>query len=86
MKHVGFGLGPLVCPLVALAAVGCHSTSAEVVRSQASSDFACAESKIQVKPTKDKDTFRAEGCGKSGTYACEGWDSYNQAPICAPAR
>jgi hypothetical protein len=75
-----------VCALVALAAVGCHSTSVEVVRSQASSDFGCAEKKIQVKPTKDKDTFQAEGCGKSGSYTCEGWDSYNQAPICAPTR
>jgi hypothetical protein len=86
MKSVGYGLRPIVRALVALAAVGCHSTSVEVVRSRASSDFPCAESKIQVKPAKDKDTFHAEGCGKSGTYACEGWDSYNQAPICAPAR
>jgi hypothetical protein len=86
MKYVGFGLGPIVCPLVALAAAGCHSTSVEVVRSQASSDFPCAESKIQVQSTKKRDTFHAEGCGKSGTYTCEGWDSYNQAPICARAR
>jgi hypothetical protein len=86
MKYVCSRLGPFVCPLVALAAVGCHSTSVEVVRSKASSDFPCAESKIQVKSTKDKGTFHAEGCGKSGTYTCEGWDSYNQAPICAPAR
>ena len=86
MKCVGFGLGPIVCALVALAAVGCHSTSVEVVRSHASSDLPCAESKIQVKPTKDKGTFHAEGCGKSGTYTCEGWDSYNQAPICRTAR
>ena len=86
MKYVGFGLGPVVCPLLALAAVGCHSTSVEVVRSHASSDFPCAESKIQVEPKKDAGTFHAEGCGKSGTYTCEGWDSYNQAPICARAR
>ena len=86
MKYGAPSLRPLVCTLLAFAAVGCHSTSAEVVRSQASSDFPCAESKVQVKPTKDKDTFRAEGCGKSGTYRCEGWDSYNQAPLCAPAR
>jgi hypothetical protein len=66
--------------------VGCHSTSVEVVRSQASTDFACAERKIQVTPTKDGDTFHAEGCGKSGNYTCEGWDSYNQAPVCGPAR
>jgi hypothetical protein len=75
-----------VCAFSALAAVVCHSTSVEVVRSQASSDFGCAESKIQVEPTKDKGTFDAKGCGKSGTYACEGWDSYNQAPICRTAR
>jgi hypothetical protein len=86
MKYDGYSLGPIVRALVALAAVGCHSTSVEVVRSRASSDFPCAEGKIQVKPTKDKGTFHAEGCGKSGTYTCEGWDSYNQAPICAPAR
>jgi hypothetical protein len=65
-----------------MAAVGCHSTAVEVVRSQAASDLGCAESKTQVKPAKEKDTFDAEGCGKSRTYACEGWDSYNQAPIC----
>jgi hypothetical protein len=86
MKDVRSSLAPLVCAFIALAAVGCHSTSAEVVRSQASSDFGCAEKKIQVKPTKDKDTFDAEGCGKKGTYTCEGWDSYNQAPICRTAR
>jgi hypothetical protein len=82
MRHVLLAPGPVACALVALAALGCHSTSAEVVRSQASSDFSCPESKIQVDATKGKGTFDAKGCGKSGTYACEGWDNYNQAPIC----
>jgi hypothetical protein len=86
MKYVRSSRGLIVCAFVVLAAVGCHSTSEEVVRSHASFDLACAESKIQVKPTKDSGTFHAEGCGKSRTYTCEGWDSYNQAPVCAPAR
>jgi len=82
MTHARRSPGSLVFALVALGAVGCHSTAVEVVRSQAASDFACAESKTRVEPAKEKDTFHAEGCGKSRTYACEGWDSYNQAPIC----
>ena len=65
---------------------GCHSTSVEVVRAHAADDFACAESKVQVTPEKDKGSFRAEGCGKHATYTCEGWDSYNQAPVCSPNR
>ena len=66
---------------------GCHSTSVEVVRAIAADDFGCPQAKIQVTPSKtDKGSFRADGCGKTGTYTCEGWDSYSQAPICAPAR
>lgn len=67
-----------------LATAGCHSTSVEVVRSQASTDLACPESKIQVKPAKEKGSYVAEGCGKNASYACAGWDSYNQAPVCQP--
>ncbi len=80
---------PLGWPLAlarVLASTGCHSTSVEVVRSLAASDFVCPEDKIQVTPEKDKGTFRADGCGKNGTYTCEGWDSYNQKPVCAPGR
>lgn len=69
----------------ALAVVGCHSTAVEVVRSQASTDLACPEAKIQVKAdAKEKGTYEADGCGKNATYACAGWDSYNQAPVCQP--
>lgn len=71
---------------LAIATAGCHSTAVEVVRSVASTDLACPESKIQVTPAKEKDTYRADGCGKNATYACAGWDSYSQAPICEPAR
>ena len=72
--------------VLALAAVGCHSTAAEVVRAHAADDFGCAEKKIQVTAGHDKGTWRADGCGKSGSYTCEGWDSYSQAPICEPSR
>lgn len=69
----------------ALVLAGCHSTAVEVVRSQAATDLACPEAKIQVKPdAKEKGTYQADGCGKNATYACEGWDSYNQAPVCQP--
>lgn len=71
---------------LALAAAGCHSTSAEVVTSLASYDFACPEKKIQVTPGHDKGTWHAEGCGKRSDYVCEGWDSYNQQPVCSPNR
>ena len=71
---------------VALATAGCHSTAVEVVRSEASTDFACPESKIQVKPAQEKGTYLADGCGKKGTYVCGGWDSYNQAPVCEPGK
>lgn len=72
--------------LLAIAGAGCHSTSVEVVRSLAADDFGCPEKKIQVTPGRDKGTWRADGCGKRGDYTCEGWDSYNQKPVCAPAR
>jgi hypothetical protein len=71
---------------IALATTGCHSTAAEVVQSEASTDLACPQKKIQVKPAAEKGTYQAEGCGKKATYECGGWDSYNQAPICEPAR
>lgn len=86
MASKGCGLGPLLRAFMALAAAGCHSTSAEAVLSQASTDFMCAEPKVHVTPTKDKSAFVAEGCGKSATYTCEGWDNANQAPICTPKR
>jgi hypothetical protein len=54
------------------------------VQSAASSDIACAEKDIHVTPMQPKGTYRAEGCGKKATYVCEGWDSYDQKPICTP--
>ena len=75
----------VVALALALCTAGCHSTAAEVVQSQASTDLACAPAKIQVKPdAKEKGTYEADGCGKKATYACAGWDSYNQAPVCQP--
>jgi hypothetical protein len=76
----------LAAALIVLAVAGCHSTSVEVVRSLASDDFPCPQQKIQVTPGRDKGTWRADGCGKSGNYTCEGWDSYNQKPVCTPTR
>ena len=61
---------------------GCHLTSVEAVQAVAGSDFSCSEDKVKVTPTQEKETFVADGCGKKGTFVCEGWDSYNQKPIC----
>ena len=70
---------------LSLPLAACHSTAAEVVQSQASTDLACPEAKVQVKPdAKEKGTYEADGCGKKATYACAGWDAYNQAPVCQP--
>jgi hypothetical protein len=77
---------PILAIALALATTGCHSTAVEVVQSQASTDLACPEKKIQVKPAGEKGTYQAEGCGKKATYECGGWDNYNQAPICEPAK
>jgi len=65
-----------------LAVAGCHLTSVEAVQGVAGTDFSCPEDKVKVTPAQEKDTFVAAGCGKKGTYVCEGWDSYNQKPIC----
>ena len=54
----------------------------EAVQAVAGDDFSCPEDKVKVTPAQEKDTFAAAGCGKKGTYVCEGWDSYNQKPIC----
>ncbi len=72
--------------VLAMATAGCHSTAVEVVRSIASTDLACPEAKIQVKPAQEKGTYRADGCGKNAMYTCGGWDSYSQAPVCEPAK
>jgi ferric-dicitrate binding protein FerR (iron transport regulator) len=73
-----------VAVALALATAGCHSTAVEVVQSQATTDLACPQGKIQVKPAGEKGTYQADGCGKKATYVCGGWDSYNQAPVCQP--
>jgi hypothetical protein len=65
-----------------LAVAGCHLTSVEAVQAVAGTDFFCSEDKVKVAPAQEKDTFVAAGCGKKATYVCEGWDSYNQKPIC----
>jgi len=65
-----------------LAIAGCHLTSVEAVQAVAGTDFSCPENKVKVTPAQEKDTFVADGCGKKGTYVCEGWDSYDQKPIC----
>ena len=65
-----------------LAVVGCHLTSVEAVQVVAADNLSCPEDKVKVTPAQEKDTFVAAGCGKKGTYVCEGWDSYNQKPIC----
>jgi hypothetical protein len=70
----------LVLPL---AVAGCHLTSVEAVQAVAGTDFSCPEDKVKVTPAQEKDTFVAAGCGKKGTFVCEGWDSYNQKPICS---
>ena len=69
-----------------LATAGCHLTSVEAVHAVAGNDFSCPEDKVKVTPAQAKDTFVADGCGKKGTYVCEGWDSYDQKPICRPQR
>jgi len=69
----------LTLPLVT---AGCHLTAVEAVQVVAGDDFSCPEEKVKVTPAQEKDTFAAAGCGKKGTYVCEGWDSYNQKPIC----
>ncbi len=77
-------IAPLFALAFALTTAGCHSTAAEVVRSLASTDLACPENKVQVKPGAEKGSWLADGCGKKASYACGGWDSYNQAPVCQP--
>jgi hypothetical protein len=69
----------LALPLVA---AGCHLTSVEAVQAVAGDDFSCPGENVKVTPAQEKDTFVAAGCGKKGTFVCEGWDSYNQKPIC----
>lgn len=82
---------PFLALGLVLATVGCHSTAAEVVQAQAANDFFCDEAKVKVAQVKDKpgsesdkETYTAEGCGKKGSWACGGWDSFNQRPICTP--
>jgi hypothetical protein len=70
---------------IVVVAFGCVGKIAlKTVRTKASSDFACKESEIKVTelPDAGPKTYRAQGCGKKATYACEGWDSYAQEPIC----
>jgi hypothetical protein len=69
----------LALPLVV---AGCHLTSVEAVQAVAADDLSCPKDTVNVTPAQEKDTFVAAGCGKKGTYVCEGWDSYNQKPIC----
>ena len=76
-RSTWFGLVLCACALA-----GCHLTSVEAVQAVAGTDFSCSEDKVKVTPAREKDTFVAAGCGKTGTYVCEGWDSYSQKPIC----
>ena len=53
------------------------------VREKASKDLSCKPAEIKVSTVGDAgDTYRAEGCKQHATYVCEGWDSYNQQPLC----
>ena len=72
-------VGLVVC---GCALAGCHLTSVEAVQAVAGDDLSCPPEKVKVTPAQEKDTFLAAGCGKKGTYVCEGWDNYNQKPIC----
>ncbi len=53
------------------------------VRDKASRDLPCRDGDIDVKAVDDRPkTYTAEGCGHKVTYRCDGWDSYDQEPIC----
>ncbi len=78
---------------LALAGVSCRSQYIGAVRSAASQDLGCPEEQVTVTPVDDTEHahltartyYRAQGCGAKGTYVCEGWDNWNQTPICGPA-
>jgi hypothetical protein len=80
----------VVVVALSLAGVSCRSQYIGAVRSAASPDLRCPEEQIAVTPVDDTEHahlttrtyYRAEGCGASGTYVCEGWNNWDQTPIC----
>jgi hypothetical protein len=75
---------------LSMAGVSCRSQYLGAVRSAASVDLRCPEEQIAVTPVDEtghehlttRTYYRAEGCGAHLTYVCEGWNSWDQSPIC----
>jgi hypothetical protein len=76
---------------IALGVVACMaSISLGTIRKKAAQDLSCDEGKVEVMrvdvdggaKATDSKTYRARGCNRKATYACQGWDTYSQEPIC----
>jgi hypothetical protein len=84
--------------LASLVPICSSCTSApSVIRPKASWDMRCPEKDITIVQIErvhikrnvwtgqekvSRSIYRADGCGTSATYVCEGWNSYEQAPVC----
>jgi len=75
---------PVVFGLLAIGAAACvGKITLKTVRDKASQDLSCKPDQIKVAAVGDAgDTYRADGCKQHAVYVCEGWDSYDQEPVC----
>ena len=84
-----------VALLLAATVTGCATSPREMVASLASRDLNCQRERIDVtrldralewhsRANRYKGQFRADGCGATARYECDGWDNYSQMPICHP--
>lgn len=79
--------GRLAAALLVVACASCTGKiTIQTVRTQAARDLECDAGAVAVvRVDEAKKLYQASGCGHRRSYVCDGWNAYDQTPVCREA-